>query len=147
MDLDLCVFKGYLGSKPFLRKTNDGQSVVNIWMALNKDWYSSADDRWIEKTVWVRLVFWGYQAEKLIKKKIYNGAYLFIRSSIDESKIIDMEGKEQTVITFKVGSFDLLVPEHQVNKVLQKAWEDQMIDHYAESFPAGNGQDDQTPPT
>ncbi len=146
MDIDICMFKGHLGSKPKAFTTNSGQQVVNISLALNKDFYSKLTDTWVKKTIWKQLVFWDKNAE-LIEKKGFLGAYLFVECSSDENVFTDSKGNKKTVPTYKVKSFDVLIKESTVNKTLQNAWEEKMTDHYLNGFSMDStNQNDQIPP-
>ena len=59
------IIAGNLGSIPELNNTDNGSAVTNVSLATNEVWNKDGEKQ--EHTEWHRLVFWGKQAESIVK--------------------------------------------------------------------------------
>lgn len=115
MMTDICIFKGYLGTKPGIAKTPSGIDVVNVSLAIDKSYYDKKNN-WINKVAWRDLVFWDAHARR-VAEKAYKGALLLVETVSDDN-VYEKGGQTIRKPFFKVKSFDILIPENLLDKAI-----------------------------
>jgi single-strand DNA-binding protein len=100
------VLTGNIGRDTEMRYTQNGTAVASASLAVSEKW-TGKDGSKQEKTIWVRLSFWGKQAEnahKIIKK----GTGLLVVGSLEESSaFMGQDGKPRASTEVKVRTFEI----------------------------------------
>ena len=71
---------GRLAADPEVRYTPSGTAVANVRVAIN-DGYMGKDEKWVDRTMWATLIFWGAAAEA-IGEKAHKGDQIDFRGSL-----------------------------------------------------------------
>ncbi len=87
------ILVGNLGRDPELRKTPNGQSVVNFTLATSETWTDKSGDR-VERTEWHRIVVWGRTAE-MCNQYLSKGRTVYIEGRIQTREWEDKDGNKR----------------------------------------------------
>jgi single-strand DNA-binding protein len=94
---------GRLGGDPECRKTQSGDTVVNMTVATSEKWKDKSGNSQ-EKTDWHRCVLWGgvaTVAERYLKK----GSRIFLRGKLQTRKWTDQSGQDKYTTEVVVSGF------------------------------------------
>jgi single-strand DNA-binding protein len=82
MNLNKVQLIGRLGQAPEQKTTQSGEAVTNLSLAVTESWKDKVSQEWRDKTEWISVVCFGYNAEKAAK--------------LQKGKLVYVEGKFQT---------------------------------------------------
>lgn len=81
---------GNLGSDPELRWTPSGKAVVNISVAVNRN-FKDAQGEWQKDTTWFRVVDWNDRAERLAEQ-LKKGHLMYAEGQLRVDEWTDRDG-------------------------------------------------------
>ncbi len=84
------ILVGNLGRDPELRKTQNGQVVVNFTLATSETWTDKSGER-VERTEWHKIVVWGKTGE-MCAQYLSKGRTVYIEGRIQTREWEDKEG-------------------------------------------------------
>jgi len=91
--LSQCNFIGNLGNDPDVRYLPDGWAVANISIAVSDD-YKDKNGQKVEQTEWVRVNFFGKQAE-VVGQYLKKGSKIFVSGKMKTRKWQDQSGQDK----------------------------------------------------
>lgn len=97
---------GRLGSDPELKLTPNGNSVVNISMAIDES-YKDQSGQHQSRTEWIRLVLWSRMAE-ILNQYCRKGSQIFVEGSLQTREWQDKTGNKRYVTEVIVRNLQLL---------------------------------------
>ena len=104
--LNMCLFIGRLGRDPEVRYTQSGQAVANLSIATDNTWKDKQGNK-KTKTIWVRLVAWGKQAE-LCGEYLSTGRQIFVETRFEEREWKDKDGNDRKTAEFTISNVQFL---------------------------------------
>jgi single-strand DNA-binding protein len=78
---------GRLVAKPEMRYTPSGTAVSNVRVAIEDGYWSTDEGKWISRTIWATLSFWGKLAEGIAEKGNKGDQIVFIGGLVYDVKI------------------------------------------------------------
>lgn len=97
---------GRLGADVEINSTSQGIKVANIRLATN-EYTKNSKDEWVEMTYWHSLVFWGKQAEKLLKN-CKKSTKILVQGSLIYREYTDVHEIRRHVAEIRVTNFMIL---------------------------------------
>jgi len=97
---------GRLGADVEINSTSQGIKVANVRLATN-EYIKNSNAEWIEMTYWHSLVFWGKQAEKLLKT-CKKGTKIILQGSLIYNDYNDSKDIRRHIAEIRVASFMIL---------------------------------------
>ncbi|MGO3109813.1 MAG: single-stranded DNA-binding protein [Sphingobacterium sp.] len=97
---------GRLGADVEINSTSQGIKVANVRLATN-EYSKNGKGEWNEITYWHSLVFWGKQAEKLLKT-CKKGTKIILQGSLVYHEYKDIQEINRHVAEIRVASFMIL---------------------------------------
>ena len=97
---------GRLGADVEIKSTAQGIKVANVRLATN-EYNKNSKGEWTEVTFWHSLVFWGKQAEKLLKT-CKKGTKIILQGSLVYHEYTDVHEISRHVAEIRVASFMIL---------------------------------------
>lgn len=85
---------GNLGNDPETRYTPEGDAVTNLSLACSDKWRDKASGEMKEHTEWVRVVFFGKNAE-VADQYLRKGSQVYVEGSIRTRKWQDQSGNDR----------------------------------------------------
>ena len=77
---------GRLVAKPEMRYTGGGQAVANVRVAIEDGYFSADEGKWISRTIWATLSFWGKLAEGVAEKGNKRDQIVFVGSLVYDAE-------------------------------------------------------------
>ena len=103
---------GRLAADPEARYTPQGTAVANARVAIEDGYWSTDEGKWISRTIWATLTFWGNAAEA-VSEKAHKGDQIDFRASLvydpetGGPKMFDGKKGKGTKFEFRVNEFQL----------------------------------------
>jgi single-strand DNA-binding protein len=88
---------GNLGKDPEVRRTNNGDMVVNFSMACTESWRDKATGERKDRTEWFSVVIWNEGIAKVAEQYLKKGSKLYLEGAMKSRKYTDKDGVERTV--------------------------------------------------
>lgn len=115
---------GNLGADPDVRRTNNGDPVVNLSVATTETWRDKQSGEKRDRTEWHRVVIFNEQLAKVAENYLKKGAKVYLEGQLQTRKWTDQNG----------------VDKYTTEIVLQRyRGELQMLDSRSESAGYGGG--------
>jgi len=92
--LNQCNFIGNLGTDPDIKYSASGAAITNISIACSESWKDKQSGEKVEKTEWVRVVFFGRMAE-VAGEYLRKGSQVFVSGKMQTDKFTDQNGVEK----------------------------------------------------
>ena len=93
-NLNKVLIIGHLGQDPEKKVTANGNSVVNISIAVTEKFNDKSGNKQ-EKTEWVRAIFWNKQAE-LVAQYCKKGSQLYVEGALQTREWDDKDGNKRS---------------------------------------------------
>lgn len=94
MSLNRCEFIGRLGKDPDIRATASGEQVVNLSIAVSKQWKDKTTGQKNEATTWVPIVIFGKLAGICVQY-LTKGSQVYIAGEFRVRKWQDQNGQDR----------------------------------------------------
>lgn len=95
MSLNSVQIIGNLGRDPEVRRTNNGDPVVNFSVAVTESWRDKATGDRKERTEWFNCVIWNEGLCKVAEQYLKKGSKVFLEGQMQSRKYTDKEGVER----------------------------------------------------
>src|SRR5712672_2842813 len=89
------ILVGNLGKDPEIRRTQNGNPVVNLSIATSDTWRDKATGERKEKTEWHRVVIFSEGLAKVAEQYLKKGAKVYIEGALQTRKWTDQSGVEK----------------------------------------------------
>jgi len=103
---------GRLAADPEARYTPQGTAVANARVAIEDGYWSTDEGKWISRTIWATLTFWGNAAEA-VAERAHKGDQIDFRASLvydpetGGPKMFDGKKGKGTKFEFRVTEFQV----------------------------------------
>ena len=98
---------GNLGEAPDVRRTANGDAVVNISLATNEAWRDRNTGETVERTEWHRLVLFSKLAE-IAGEYLLKGSKIYIEGKLQTRKWQDRDGNDRWTTEIVVRELQML---------------------------------------
>ena len=89
------ILVGNLGKDPEMRRTTDGNPIVNFTLATSENWRDKATGERKEKTEWHRVVIFNENLAKVAEQYLRKGSKVYIEGQLQTRKWTDKDGQEK----------------------------------------------------
>ena len=89
------ILVGNLGRDPEVRRTTNGDAVVNFTLATSENWRDKATGERKERTEWHRIVIFNENLAKVAEQYLRKGSKVYIEGQLSTRKWTDKEGNEK----------------------------------------------------
>lgn len=89
------ILVGNVGKDPEIRKTQSGQTIVNLSLATSESWKDKTTGEKREKTEWHRIVVFSEALAKIIERLVKKGSKLYVEGQLQTRKWTDQSGIEK----------------------------------------------------
>jgi single-strand DNA-binding protein len=96
------ILVGNLGRDPEVRRSQNGDAVVNFTIATSESWTSKQDGQKHERTEWHRVVAWRKLAE-IIGAYAKKGTRVYVEGSLRTRRWTDKDGNEKYTTEIEIG--------------------------------------------
>ncbi len=129
---------GRLGSDPDLRKTSNGDDVVNLSVATSESWKDRNTGERKEKTEWHRVVWWGKNLNNFCQY-LKKGTLVQVIGKIETRKWTDQSGVEkyttEIVVKGMRGGRVQILADGVKNNTNQQEQNNAPVDDYEDEIP------------
>ena len=106
MSLNQCSFIGNLGADPEMRRTQSGNPVVSLRLAVSEKWRDKNSGEQREKTEWVPVVIFSEGLCKVAEQYLRKGSKVYVSGKFQTRKWQDQEGKDRYSTEVVLQGFD-----------------------------------------
>ena len=89
------ILVGNLGRDPEVRRTNNGDPVVNLRIATSETWKDKATGERKEKTEWHQVVIFNENLVRVAEQYLKKGSKVYIEGQLQTRKWTDQQGVEK----------------------------------------------------
>jgi single-strand DNA-binding protein len=89
------ILVGNLGKDPEVRRTGNGDPVVNLRIATSETWRDKASGERKEKTEWHSVVIFNENLSKVAEQYLRKGSKVYIEGQLQTRKWQDQQGQER----------------------------------------------------
>ena len=89
------ILVGNLGADPEVRKTANGDAVVNLRVATSESWRDKTSGERKERTEWHKVVIFNENIAKTAEKYLRKGSKVYLEGQIQTRKWQNKEGQDQ----------------------------------------------------
>lgn len=89
------ILVGNLGRDPEVRRTNDGNKIVNMSVATSETWNDRASGERKEKTEWHRVVIFDERLADVAEKYLKKGSKVYVEGQLQTRKWQGNDGQEK----------------------------------------------------
>jgi single-strand DNA-binding protein len=89
------ILVGNLGKDPEVRRTGNGDPVVNLRIATSESWRDKASGERKEKTEWHSVVIFNDNLGKVAEQYLRKGSKVYIEGQLQTRKWTDQQGQER----------------------------------------------------
>jgi|SRR5579871_1934255 len=89
------ILVGNLGKDPEVRRTANGDPVVNFTVATSESWRDKASGERKERTEWHRIVIFNENLAKIAEQYLHKGSKVYLEGQLTTRKWTDKEGNEK----------------------------------------------------
>jgi single-strand DNA-binding protein len=89
------ILVGNLGKDPEVRRTGNGDPVVNLRIATSETWRDKASGERKEKTEWHSVVIFNENLSKVAEQYLRKGSKVYIEGQLQTRKWTDQQGQER----------------------------------------------------
>ncbi|MGP9821377.1 single-stranded DNA-binding protein [Salinarimonas sp. NSM] len=89
------ILVGNLGRDPEVRRTSNGDPIVNLRLATSETWRDKATGERKERTEWHSVVIFNEQLGKIAEQYLKKGSTVYIEGQLQTRKWTDREGVEK----------------------------------------------------
>jgi len=89
------ILVGNLGADPEVRRTNDGNPIVNLRLATSETWRDRNSGERRERTEWHRVVIFNENLAKVAEQYLKKGSKVYVEGQIQTRKWTDNGGQER----------------------------------------------------
>ena len=97
-EMNEAIISGRLTNDPKIMATQSGKAVVTCNVAVNRRTFDQNSQEWKDDTVFVHVVVWGEQANRL-KDKLFKGTPVFVQGRLTSAEYQTKKGRKSD--TFK----------------------------------------------
>lgn len=101
--MNLCVFTGWLASKPEIKEVNDTR-VVRFRLQVRRSFRKNGGTEWGTRTTYLSMEAWDSAAD-VIARDFDEGDPIYITDSSAESRVYEVDGQKRRAEFFRVNSF------------------------------------------
>lgn len=106
------IIVGHLGADPEVRRTNNGDAIVNLRIATSESWKDKTSGERKDKTEWHSVVIFNKSLAEVAEKYLKKGAKVYVEGKIRSRKWEDTAGNTrystETVLDAFRGELQLL---------------------------------------
>ena len=149
MSLNQCAFIGNLGADPEVRRTQSGNPVVSLRLAVSEKWRDKNSGEQREKTEWVPVVIFSDGLCKIAEQYLRKGSKVYVSGKFQTRKWQDQEGKDRYSTEVVLQGFDAKLTMLDGPKGNSDARRDDYSQNYRPSGQGGGfggGQDEDSIP-
>lgn len=89
------ILVGNLGRDPEIRRTPNGDPIVNLSVATSENWRDKATGERKEKTEWHRVVIFNENLAKVAEQYMRKGTKVYLEGQLQTRKYTDKDGVEK----------------------------------------------------
>lgn len=89
------ILVGNLGKDPEVRRTNNGDPIVNLTVATGESWKDKATGERKEKTEWHRVVIFNENIARVAEQYLKKGSKVYLEGQLQTRKWTDQQGVEK----------------------------------------------------
>jgi len=89
------ILVGNLGRDPEVRRTNNGDPIVNLRIATSETWKDKATGERKEKTEWHQVVIFNENLGRVAEQYLKKGSKVYIEGQLQTRKWTDQQGVEK----------------------------------------------------
>ncbi|MGO4389698.1 single-stranded DNA-binding protein, partial [Microvirga sp. 2YAF29] len=89
------ILVGNLGRDPEVRRTNNGDPIVNLRIATSETWKDKATGERKEKTEWHQVVIFNENLGRVAEQYLKKGSKVYIEGQLQTRKWTDQQGIEK----------------------------------------------------
>jgi single-strand DNA-binding protein len=89
------ILVGNLGRDPEVRRSNDGNKIVNMSVATSETWNDRASGERKEKTEWHRVVIFDERLADVAEKYLKKGSKVYVEGQLQTRKWQGQDGQEK----------------------------------------------------
>ncbi len=143
--LNKCCFIGNLGRDPEARQMNNGDTVVNLSLAVSEKWKDKSSGERRERTEWVRVVIFNEHLAKVAQQYLKKGSKVYLEGQLQTRIWTDKDGNDRY-------STEIVLQRYRGELVMLDGKREEGEGHDArtagqsEGYVVGSPQDPQAPP-
>jgi len=99
------ILVGNLGRDPEVRRSQDGNKIVNMSVATSETWNDRASGERKEKTEWHRVVIFDERLADVAEKYLKKGSKVYLEGQLQTRKWTDQSGQEKYTTEVVLGRF------------------------------------------
>jgi len=99
------ILVGNLGRDPEVRRSQDGNKIVNMSIATSETWNDRASGERKEKTEWHRVVIFDERLADVAEKYLKKGSKVYLEGQLQTRKWTDQSGQEKYTTEVVLGRF------------------------------------------
>jgi len=95
MSVNKVILVGNLGKDPEVRRTGNGDAVVNFTLATSESWKDKATGERKEKTEWHNIVIWNEGIGKVAEQYLKKGSKVYLEGQLQTREYTDKDGNQR----------------------------------------------------
>lgn len=99
------ILVGNLGRDPEVRRTTNGDTIVNLNLATSDSWKDKATGERKERTEWHRVVIFNENLAKVAEQYLHKGSKIYIEGQLQTRKYTDKDGVEKYTTEVVINRF------------------------------------------
>lgn len=112
--LNKVILIGYLGQDPEDRSLPNGTACTKISIGMTESWKDKATGKTVEKTEWMKVVFYSALAE-IASKYLRKGSLVYVEGKFTSYKFTDKQGVERTITEVISNEMKMLSKQPEVS--------------------------------
>ena len=92
-EMNEAIISGRLTQDPKIMATQSGKAVITCNVAVNRRTFDTNTQEWKDDVVYVPVVVWGEQANRL-KDKLFKGTPVFVQGRLTSAEYTNKEGQK-----------------------------------------------------
>ena len=125
-EMNEAIISGRLTNDPKIMATQSGKAVVTCNVAVNRRTFDQNSQEWKDDTVFVHVVVWGEQANRL-KDKLFKGTPVFVQGRLTSAEYQNKEGQKVRYLQITASRVQVLESAKEATEpVAQEVEEDEV---------------------
>ena len=126
VEMNEVIVSGRLTNDPKIMATQSGKAVVTCTVAVNRRTFDQNSQEWKDDTVFVPVVVWGEQANRL-KEKLFKGTPVFVQGRLTSAEYQNKEGQKVRYLQITASRVQVLESAKEATEpVAQEVEEDEV---------------------
>lgn len=126
VEMNEVIISGRLTQDPKIMATQAGKAVVTCNVAVNRRTFDQNSQEWKDDTVFVPVVVWGEQANRL-KDRLFKGTPVFVQGRLTSAEYQNKEGQKVRYLQITASRLQVLESAKEATEpVAQEVEEDEV---------------------